>query len=274
MPIRPAEAIALKVSESTYHIHLPQFEGPFDLLLFFIERDELDINNIPIARITDDFLAYIRDMEALDVDLASEFILMAATLCRIKAKMLLPRKPLNEEGEEIDPREELVQRLLEYKRYKSILEDMRSLEEARSLRETRGNISRDLQQVASRAMVDVELEQLTLFRLLKTFERVMRRLEEGGKAPVVHTIVRYNYTIASQQAFILSAVEPGRKTTFEAVFLHLENRIHAIVTFLALLELLNLQQLTLLQGEGSNNFWLSLPEDEGATDRPVGEEEE
>ena len=85
----------------TFTIRLPQFEGPFDLLLFFIERDELDINNIPIAKITDDFLDYIHQMERLNIDLASEFILVAATLCRIKAKMLLPRRELDEQGEEI-----------------------------------------------------------------------------------------------------------------------------------------------------------------------------
>ena len=94
----------------TYTIHLPQFEGPFDLLLFFIERDELDINDIPIATITDDFLEYLHYLERMNIDMASEFILVAATLCRIKAKLLLPRKQLDESGNEIDPREELVQR--------------------------------------------------------------------------------------------------------------------------------------------------------------------
>ena len=122
----------MTATHSTYNINLPLFEGPFDLLLFFIERDELDIFNIPIAKITDDFLDYVRKMEALNIDLASEFILVAATLMRIKAKMLIPRKPIDEEGNEIDPREELVQRLLEYKRYKSVLEEMRQMEEKRT----------------------------------------------------------------------------------------------------------------------------------------------
>lgn len=99
----------------SYTIKIQQFEGPFDLLLFFIERDELDINDIPIAKITNDFLDYIRHLEALDIDIASEFILVAATLMRIKAKMLIPRKELDEEGNEIDPREELTQKLIEYK---------------------------------------------------------------------------------------------------------------------------------------------------------------
>ena len=148
----------------TYKIKLPDFEGPFDLLLFFIERDEQDINDIPISKITDDFLAYIREMELLNIDLASEFIVVAATLCRIKAKLLLPRKQVDEEGNEIDPREELVQRLLEYQRYKSVLEEMRVLEKERSERTERGNVSKELKKIAEKALVDAELESLTLFK--------------------------------------------------------------------------------------------------------------
>ena len=253
-----------------YTIKLPQFEGPFDLLLFFIERDELDIYNIPIAKITDDFLSYIREMESLNVDLASEFILVAATLCRIKAKMLIPRKPVDEEGNEIDPREELVRRLLEYKRYKSILDDMRQLEEQRSKREHRGNASKELRQIASVALVDVELEKLTLFSLLKTFERLVRKMEDD-KNRVVHTVVKWNYTIAGQREYIFSKLRPGEKTDFESMFMRLDNRIHAIVTFLALLEMLNLQLLTVVQGEGTNNFWVSLNDEEEPND--VSEEE-
>lgn len=254
---------------ATFTIKLPQFEGPFDLLLFFIERDELDIYNIPISKITDDFLAYIRHMEMLNVDLASEFILVAATLCRIKAKMLIPRKPVDEEGNEIDPREELVNRLLEYKRYKSVLDEMRLLEEERALRERRGNVSRELRQIATTALVDVELENLTLFKLLKTFERLLQRLEVEGRQHVVHTIMRFEYTISGQQDYIFTKLKRGKRTDFKALFLNLDNRIHAIVTFLALLELLNLQRVAIVQGLGLNNFWVSLPEAEplGAIDQ-------
>lgn len=246
---------------ATYNIHLPQFEGPFDLLLFFIERDELDINDIPIHTVTEDFLAYIRQMEVLNVDLASEFILVAATLCRIKAKMLIPRKPVDEEGNEIDPREELVNRLLEYKRYKSVLDEMRYLEETRAQREHRGNVSRELQQIATKALVDVELESLTLFKLLKTFEKLVNRQEMEDRKHIVHTIVKFDYTIAGQQDFIFSKLGKGKKTDFKSLFLRLENRIQAIVTFLGLLELLNAQLVIITQGEGMNNFWLSLPEE-------------
>ncbi len=245
------------MNTATYTIKLPQFEGPFDLLLFFIERDEIDIDNIPIAKITDDFLEYIRQMESLNIDLASEFILVAATLCRIKAKMLLPRKPVDDEGNEMDPRMELVQRLIEYKRYKSVLDEMRHLEEMRWGREPRGNASRELRQIASKALVDVELEHLTLFKLLKAFEKLMRE-QDGKNNRVVHTIMRFNYTIAEQQEYILEKLKAGKKADFRAIFKALENRMQAIVTFLALLELLNLQQVNITQGLGANNFWLSL----------------
>ncbi|MEM9821707.1 MAG: segregation/condensation protein A [Bacteroidota bacterium] len=244
---------------ATYTIKLPQFEGPFDLLLFFIERDELDIHDIPIAQITDDFLGYVRTMESLNIDLASEFILVAATLMRIKAKMLIPRKPVDEEGNEIDPREELVLRLLEYKRYKSVLEEMRGMEEDRHLRKLRGNTVADLKQIATKALVDIELESLTLFKLMKAFQRVLQRAEEDKKK-AVHKVYRYSHTVPGQQIYILTRVKKGKKTDFDALFKVCKDRIHAIITFLALLELLNMQKVRCIQGIGVNNFWLTAPE--------------
>lgn len=238
----------------SYTIKLPQFEGPFDLLLFFIERDELDIHDIPIARVTDDFLSYIRDMERMNIDLASEFILVAATLCRIKAKLLIPRKAVDEEGNEIDPREELVARLLEYKRYKSVIDELRTMEEVRGNREVRGNVSKELKQIATKALVDVELESVTLFKLLRTFERVVSKFEDRSKKVTVHRIMQYDYSIQGQQNFLFNKIKGGRRVKFVSVFGNCENRIHAIVTFLALLELLNLQKIGITQGEGVNNF--------------------
>ncbi|MCB9082636.1 MAG: segregation/condensation protein A [Lewinellaceae bacterium] len=253
-------------SSDSYTIRLPQFEGPFDLLLFFIERDELDINDIPIAKITDDFLAYLHQLERMNIDLASEFIVVAATLCRIKAKMLLPRKPVDEEGNEIDPREELVQRLLEYKRYKSVLEEMRQLEEDRSLREERGNLSSELQQIATKALVDAELESLSLFRLLKAFEAVMDRFE-NAQPRAVHQIISFQYTIEDQQTNIFNLIRSGKRADFQAIFSGCKDRIHAIVTFLALLELVNMNRLRLIAGVSVNSFYLEEPD-------PSEEEEE
>ena len=237
------------VPQQTFTITLPVFTGPFDLLLFFIERDELDIYNIPIAKITDDFLKYLDQMQALNIDLASEFIVVAATLMRIKAKMLLPRKPIDEEGNEIDPRQELVDKLLEYKRYKSVLDDLRRMEEMRSYMLPRGNAGDELKKLANHALAESEIESITLFKLLKTFQRVMARFDEASQKKAVHTVYDYNYTIQGQQDFIFTKLKVGKRTSFQSVFLKLENRIHAIITFLAMLELIKRYHISAVQNE-------------------------
>lgn len=241
--------------ELTYTIRIDAFEGPFDLLLFFIERDELDIYDIPIAKITDDFLGYVHTMENLNIDMASEFILVAASLMRIKAKMLIPRKEVDEQGNEIDPREELIQRLLEYKAYKEVTEELRQKEESRSLSFPRGNVEIELKSLAEEALADAELENLTLYKLLQAFKRVMQRFEEAKLNPV-HTIVQYGYTVQEEQSSIINKLVFKPRLDFIDVFASCENRIHAIVTFLALLEMINNQVVRILSGEGVNNFWI------------------
>src|SRR5688572_13441090 len=141
-------------------------------------------------------------MENLNIDMASEFILVAATLMRIKAKMLIPRKEVDEQGNEIDPREELIQRLLEYKSYKEVTEELRRKEETRSMAFPRGNVEIELQSLAEVALADAELESLTLYRLLQAFKRVMERFENAKLHPV-HTIVKYNYSVLEEQALIV-----------------------------------------------------------------------
>src|SRR4249920_3112280 len=143
--------------KENFEIHLPLFKGPFDLLLFFIERDELDIYDIPISKITNDFLDYLHHLEKMNVELASEFILVAATLMRIKSKMLLPRPQLDELGNEIDPREDLIRHLLEYKKYKSVIDDFHKLEDQELQKEKRGNILKELKQLAESSNVEAEL---------------------------------------------------------------------------------------------------------------------
>ncbi|MFN0014672.1 MAG: segregation and condensation protein A [Saprospiraceae bacterium] len=247
---------------NTFTIKLPVFEGPFDLLLFFIERDELDIYNIPIAQVTDDFLDYLHHLEAMNIDMASEFIVVAATLMRIKAKMLLPRKQVDDEGNEIDPRHELVERLLEYKRYKTVLDDLRRLEEMRAFMTPRGFATAELRKLAESTLADAEMESVSLYKLLRVFERLLTRFEEDQKARRVHTVYNFNYTIQGQREYLQSKIRRGEQAPFEEIFLVLENRVQAIVTFLALLELLNAQEVVLVQGEGMNNFWLTLPNGE------------
>lgn len=255
--------------ESTYTIRIEAFEGPFDLLLFFIERDELDIYDIPIARITDDFLGYVQTMESLNIDLASEFILVAATLMRIKAKMLIPRKEVDEQGNEIDPREELIQRLIEYKAYKEATDELRRKEEARSMAFPRGNVEVELKALAEEALADAELESLTLYKLMQAFKRVMERFEEASRHPV-HTIVKYTFTVQEEQNQIIQKMVYKPRLDFEDIFAASQNRIHAIITFLALLEMINNQVVRILAGEGINNFWIEPQLESGAA--PLEEE--
>src|SRR5690606_5108883 len=153
-----------------FEIKLPQFEGPFDLLLFFIERDELNIHDIQIAKITDDFLAYIHHMNALNMELASEFIFVAATLMRIKAKVLLPRPEFDAEGNEIDLKKDLVQKLIEYKKFKTVCEDLKTLENDRFMIEKRGNIAFNLKQIANEADPGEELSSFDLYKLMKVYD--------------------------------------------------------------------------------------------------------
>src|SRR5690606_24050095 len=177
-----------------YLIKLPQFEGPFDLLLFFIERDELDIYNIPINKITQEFLDYIHSLERLNIEMASEFILFVSTLMRIKAKMLLPRKELDEAGNEIDPRQELVDKILEYKRYKQAAAELAEQEAERMLLVKRGNIARELAIIGEVTSEGTEVQTLTLFKLTKTFEKVMQRVKERTNKPQ-HVVYKYDYTM-------------------------------------------------------------------------------
>ena len=177
----------------SYNIHIEQFDGPFDLLLFFIERDELDIYDIPISKITNDFLDYIHQLDQLDMEVASEFIFVAATLMKIKSKMMLPRPTLDEEGNEIDPREELVQHLLEYKRYKEVVKELSVLEQDRLAKQKRGNIEEELKSIAILNNVEHEIESIDLFKLLKVYDKAMKRFEIEQSKPK-HTIVKYPYT--------------------------------------------------------------------------------
>ena len=187
----------------SFEIKLPLFEGPFDLLLFFIERDELDIYDIPISNITNDFLDYLHRMEEMDVDVASEFILVAATLMRIKSKMLLPRPTFDDEGNEIDPREELVRHLLEYKRYKSIIGQLVEMEGEEFPKEKRGNIVKEIRSLAALSNVEAELQQIDLYKLLKVFEKVMNHYEIEKNKPK-HEVIPYPYTISGQKNFIMN----------------------------------------------------------------------
>jgi len=238
---------------TTYQIKLPQFEGPFDLLLFFIERDELDIYNIPIHQLTKDFLAYIHDLESLNIELASEFILFVSTLMRIKAKMLLPRRELDAQGNEIDPRQELVDKILEYKRFKEASEQMVIMEAERLLMQKRGNIKQELDALGEEYSEGTEIQTVSMYKLMQAFERVMKKYSDRNNKPQ-HVVIKYNYSMEGQRSFLLDYMKSNNRVAFEVLFGQCENRIHAIFTFLSMLELVQQKYFSLLVGTGRNNF--------------------
>lgn len=242
-------------TQENFEVKLPLFEGPFDLLLFFIERDELDIYDIPIAKITSDFLDYIHHMEHLNIELASEFILVAATLMRIKSKMLLPRPQLDEKGNEIDPREELVRHLLEYKKYKSVVDTFQKMEEQELMKEKRGNLLKELKTLAESTNVEAELQDVTVFKLMMVYEKVIKRFEAEKNRPV-HQIIQYPYTVEGQKDFLVTELAKRPRLAFTELLERYPSRIGLIFNFLAILDMLALQQISIQVGEGYNNFWV------------------
>ncbi|GAA5035705.1 segregation and condensation protein A [Marivirga lumbricoides] len=239
----------------SFEIKLPLFEGPFDLLLFFIERDELDIYDIPISKISNDFLDYLKHLERLNIEVASEFILVAATLMRIKSKMLLPRPQIDEEGNEIDPREELVRHLLEYKKYKSVLQQLADMEAGMFDKEKRGNAKKEVKTLSETINVEAELQNVDLYKLLKVYREVMAKYELEKNKPT-HRVVQYPYTITGQKDFILTKLGMGARLSFAELIDTDPNKIAVIFNFLAILELLQNAEITIILGEGFNNFWL------------------
>ncbi len=237
----------------SYQIKLPQFEGPFDLLLFFIERDELDIYNIPIKKIIDDFLHFIRQSENDNIELSSEFILFISTLMRIKAKMLLPRKEIDQSGNEIDPRKELIDKILEYKKFKEASQKLAELEQQRLFMVKRGNLQNELQSIGEVTSEGTEIQSVSLFKLMKVFERVMQKLHDRQNKPQ-HVVYRYNYTMEESREYIMNVSKAETTMSFEKLFDVCQDRLQAIFFFLTILELIQQNYLGIIIGEGRNNF--------------------
>ena len=244
------------MAEEGFEIKLPQFEGPFDLLLFFIERDELDIHAIPIARIADDFLNYLHHMATLDMDIASEFIFVAATLMRIKAKMLLPRFGAAGDENETDLQEDLIRKLIEYKKFKEICAEIQPFEHERFKMERRGNIKLDIEQTAAVQLPGEELSEISLYKLMMVYTRVLKRFESKN-AEVRHTVVQYPYTIEEQKKAIEELLRLNKIMDFRAIAKRSENKVHFVYNFLAVLEMLQQELIDIQIGLGYNNFRIS-----------------
>jgi len=230
-----------------YKIKLQDFEGPLDLLLFFIKRDELDIYDIPISKITKDFMEYLHLLEQLDLEIAGDFILMAATLMQIKVKMLLPRE-VDEKGEEIDPRAELVKALLEYKRYKEMSEEFSYLESNMRNYYFRGNFDEDSKETHSD--LNVLLKNVTLYDLIKAFKKAMAE----KPVEVVHQIKKWNVTIDEQMEYISNKLKDGKQLSFLELMKELSSKIRIVVTFIAMLEMVKAGKIGLRESKSLNDF--------------------
>ncbi len=216
-------------------------------MLFFIKRDELDIYDIPISKLTKDFMEYLALIKELDLEVAGDFILMASTLMQIKVKMLLPREK-DEKGEEIDPRADLVNALLEYKRYKEMSEELSFFESDQRKLAYRGNFDYDIKETYT----DMQklLKNITLYDLMKAFKKV---LMEKPKQ-VVHQIKKLNVSIDEQIDFILNKVSNNKKLNFIELVKGMQEKIRIIVTFIALLELIKAGKIGLEESPNFNEF--------------------
>lgn len=230
-----------------YKIKLTQFEGPLDLLLFFIKRDELNIYDIPISRITKEFMEYLHLLEQLDLDVAGDFILMAATLMQIKVRMLLP-KEIDEKGEEIDPRADLVKALIEYKRYKEMSEEMSFMEATMRHYNYRGNFDSDPKQAPND--YDVLLKNITIYDLIKAFKKVL----DNKKTEPVHQIKKWNVTIDEQMEYILEKLSHQKEIIFIDLMKDMANKVRIVVTFIAVLEMIKAGKVGLKESPNLNDF--------------------
>lgn len=234
-----------------YKIHLDHFEGPLDLLLFFIKRDELNIYDIPIHKITQEFLEYVNLIKFLDLEIAGDFILMASTLMHIKVRLLLP-KEIDEKGVEIDPRAELVARLLEYKRYKEMSEELSFYESNQRKVSFRGNFSEDPKE--SPPEYDILLKNVNVFDLAKVFKSVL----DSVKKEVFHEIKKVPVSIEDQMNFVLGKLEEHKELHFLSIVDDIREKIRLVVTFIALLELTKMGKIGIRESSEFNDFVLYL----------------
>jgi segregation and condensation protein A len=226
----------------TYRVHLENFEGPLDLLLYFIRRDEIDIYDIPIADITHEFIDIVEEMKQLNINVAGEFIVMASTLMRIKSKMLIPRPEFDEDDEIIDPRRELIDQLLEYSRFKEASESLNTFAENRShifpagktmpISETSGE-------------VNIILKNVTLYDIARSFKIAM------DNRPVIQSyeLQREAIYLDNQKELIIKSFDGDGRLRFSTLLNQLQTKIEIVVTFLAILDLMRLHQITVVQNE-------------------------
>ena len=248
-----------------YRVNLDLYSGPLELLLYLIRREEVDIRDIPIAHITTQYLQYIEVIRRIDINLAGEFLVMAATLMEIKSRMLIPRAPVDPNAPEgstttsveelTDPRYELVKQLLEYKHFKDAAADLKRRAETESSRYPRG-----VGRPAGAAPLDIE--DLDLFRLIDAFNAIMSSI---GHSAFGHEVLYDDTPISLHQADILDrlAREPGKVLTFAAMFAGRTKKTEVIGLFLATLELIRQKKVTIDQSETTGEVQVTMCDDAG-----------
>lgn len=255
---------------------LESFEGPLDLLLHLIEKNKINIYDIPISEIADQYLEYVSHMENKSLDVVSEFLVMAATLLDIKAKMLLPRE-INEEGEEEDPRAELVARLLEYKTYKYMSAEFRDMEiDAEKVFYKTPTIPSEVVKYEEPVDLDKLLDGVTLPRLKKIFEAVMRR-QQDKIDPVRSSfgiIKKEPVSLEDKISSVMGYARIHRKFSFRGLLEEARDRTDVVVTFLALLELMKIGKIRLTQEKLFDDMYIETLEPEGSEEDIAVELEE
>jgi len=229
--------------ETDYKVKLEVFEGPLDLLLFLIKRDEIDIYEISIERITRQYLEYLQAFKELNIEVAGEFMVMAANLIYMKSRSLLPvdQQPPDEEAEEDDPRWGLIRQLIEYKKFKEVAADLhvRELEQQRRFARI-GNGNSEL------AMAPIRLGDVGIFQLINAFQNVIRRIEARQD---LQEIFEEQFTVSEKIDLILRRIADGNRLRFSELFQAVSSRVEVVVTFLALLELIRLKQVRAIQND-------------------------
>lgn len=249
---------------------LESFEGPLDLLLHLIEKNKVNIYDIPIATITDQYLEYVRHMEEESLDVVSEFLVMAATLLDIKARMLLP-KEVNEEGEEEDPRAELVARLLEYKTYKYMSMELKDMEmDAEKIFYKIPTVPKEVKDYEQPVDLDKLLDGMTLAKLEQIFLSVMKRQKDkiDPVRSTFGTIKKEPVSLEEKISSVLDYARKHRKFSFRGMLTRQKDRTEIVVTFLALLELMKIGKIHLTQENLFDDMMIEALEPEGEESEP------
>ncbi|MBU1038225.1 MAG: segregation/condensation protein A [Candidatus Omnitrophica bacterium] len=225
----------------TYKVKLEVFEGPLDLLLYLIKKEEVDIYDIPIAKITDQYLEYMELMQLLDLTIAGEFLVMAATLMHIKSKLLLPPDETEVESEEeLDPRVELVKRLLEYKKFKEAAAELAQKESHQKHFYARVGSGINMDELPA---AKDEFFEASLFDLITAFTKVLRDIPKE----MFHEIIKDEFTVSEKIHDVLHMLVDDRKVMFTDLFKAAKNKAEIITTFLAILELIKIREISIIQ---------------------------